>query len=798
MSLLCVILRRDQWYRFTHLDVESLPELCRALLRYLQTIMKPQLPQPCSRWLIVCALVSASLLPLIRWRHDFDFTEFDGILGSTTILKNVIDFAFPLAQENDGSMSIPQKGDYEINRGLQLHALDTIHSWALSGNVEWSGFLNHSKIWRGSIEQFWTDCFDQESHKMRESITCIMLLHHACPLIAKGALSSALQTYSANSDINTAAPQPKHLLTALFDLFGETKFAVRLQAVFLARILLSDRNKVTAHDEVSREVWRCVDDVVLDRVFDWITLNPMTQEAIRPLLLATLDLLDTLLQDQDTCCIALKSLTSKRLEHMIGLVTPTTIKFDYKDPTDWGDLSLDVTSETPPANNLSRMDENSICIEHEDQTIPRGVDSTIEVSCATVLARLAYNPWVYNENGIHLLKSRASTIVNDYISHSFSKIGANDSFDMSKRSFRLQIVVAAAENEDFVVTTLFSAEILRQKHFLDMKQDKESAERKLQDALQRSQDLERQIVMLSKQMNSQAIVFKRELSRIQENASHDAKQLVTLHANERANAEKLTIDCTRKLEQTKERLQSIQLQGEELQCTVKSTKDELQRAVEATTDLQKQNKELARLFDDEKAKTKNLEVEIQSQMQKLDLLVRRHQALEDDIHERNRTIDDSLAANDSLRDNLEELFADMVSLATVYEAKENEVVQLNRKHHDTLERTESKLSCEVKRNEELNSTVDQLRRENEKLYQKLAKYKERLEDERRGRQEEANRRKRNGPVSYINQLHQSTTSDKSIRDRSSIRTDVASSKSQTKVDKENKYIYGESQRRTFY
>ncbi len=776
------------------LDEQDLRALCQNLLRHIQTLINPQLPHTYSRWYISCALVSVSLLPLIRWRHDIDLSDFDRIIHSTTLVETISTFAFPTGQDNNASHDTPEWIHDQNNEGPRAHVFDTIHSWALAGNMEWSVFLKHENLWRKAIKEFWTDSFAQKTQHTSDNITGIGLLHHSSRLIARGALSSALQCHSSNGDKDVNG-RYTNLLDSLFGLFGDTHSSVQLQAVCLVRTLLSDRKRLGTHDEISRSLWACIDDKIVQRVFHMLIRFPQTESSTRPLLLAIVDLFDTLLQDQQNCDVALKCLNSESLERMINLVVPKNVKFDYKDSAGWDDLSLDIASETPPANNLSRMDENSICIEKEDEGILRGVDTTIQLSFATVLARLAFNYSAINEEGIHLLKSRACTVVKDFVAQCLSHSIASASFDTSKRSFRLQLVVATSENEDFVSTTLYSAHVLNQKQYAHLKLERESAQQKLQDANRRSQDLEGQVTKLTNQNRSKSIVFKREMNRIKENTCQNAEQLVAIHARERSSVESRLGECRQQLEEARAHLETALRQADESQRMVNSTKDELQRTLIRTVDLEKENQNILRQIEQERTRARELEEEVQSKNQKLDTLFRKNEALEDDIQERDRTINECEAANENLRDNLEELFADMVSMATIYEAKEDEVVKLQRQHHVDIEKTESKLRRELERNGELTSTVDQLRLENDKLYRKLAKYKERLEDERRERQDEATRRKRNGPVSYMNQLHQSNSSDKNVRDRSSTRNDSRSNKSQLRAEKENNHWYSDSQRR---
>jgi chromosome segregation ATPase len=146
------------------------------------------------------------------------------------------------------------------------------------------------------------------------------------------------------------------------------------------------------------------------------------------------------------------------------------------------------------------------------------------------------------------------------------------------------------------------------------------------------------------------------------------------------------------------------------------------------------------------------------------------------IEERDDMISRVEDTNQKLQDNLEDLFADMCSLAQMYRHNENQEESQKLKNSEAIEAVKQKLASERRNNEGLTSKIAGLEEENEKLYRKLGKYKDKLEEERKGRREEherkkeeEHRRKRNGPVSYLNSLHTCTTLDGS--------TDVSRSRS---------------------
>ena len=800
-SILCTILRRDQLLSMDVLDESILKNVCDYCQRKIQTLIDPQFPSDHSKWYLPCALASVSLVSLIQWRHDIDLSEFDRIVTTSALVENVTAFAFGTSQEYNEYPTIPQWIYDEANKNAGSYGLDLICDWALSGGDSWSVFLKCERIWLPSLENFWNEAANNRTQNMAGTLSKAAVLHRSSRLTSRGVLFAILQRARVNNFHSEKIST--NLLAPLLALFQQPEFSIQMQALRLARALLSDRRNLSTHDDVSRAFWSWADDKTVQHLMNMVLRLIASPDAKQALFLATIDLLDTILQDQEHCDCLLKSMSAETLEQLIAIVEPKKAKFDFKDHDGgWGDLSLDITSETPPANNLSRMDENSICIEQEQEKIMKGLDATIQMSTATALARLGNTCSSSNDEGIHLLKARMCSAVNNFLAHTLSS-AVNEksralSFDMCKRLFRLQLAVSAIDNEDFIATALFSRQVLRQKQVIKIQRDYESAQTRLRDALLRSNDLEEENAKLRQQNRSQSIIFKREMSRIRENTSQDAKQLVAIHATERSSAVNRASECIRRLEETESQLQNAIVKVNESQHNMVLTAEELEIALAKTRELESQNNYLSRQINLEESKTRELEEEMQSQTEKLDSLLRARQDLEVEIHERDQAIENYEAANENLRDNLEELFGDMVSLSTVYEAKEKEVVKLRRNHHDEVEESNQKLRREQEQNEELASTVDQLRQENDKLYKKVAKYKERLEDERRERQEEASRRKKNGPVSYINQLHQSTSSDRSIRDRSSTKASGFSN-SRGRLEKENSYNYAaESQRRKKY
>jgi NTP pyrophosphatase (non-canonical NTP hydrolase) len=777
-SYLCTVLKRDQLCGNVFHDHQEIDAVYRLSLLHMQmTFISTPLPASYSSGTLHLTLMFASLLNLIQWRHDLKMNEYETMVQSTFFIENVINLLFP----SPGNSQSPS-----------FHALDLLDCWALSGGLAWVVFRKHEKQWRSAIVDFWTCARARQMDTMIPQLPVMVLLHCRSRLPSRVALSLIFQNNTITRDHIPLEDTGNAIVTALSRLFQSSEQSTILYAASLLRVLLSDRCSLSTHDDISRALWGSIGVECLEQILNCVLLQVSDpQEAFRPSTLALLDLLDTLLQEQKNCDLVLKIISVHHFERIITLLESKKENFAGQD-----DLSHGQNSNTPPANHLSRIEDTStISVEEEDDRVSVGLDSTLHLSCATILARLGNSDASLTEEGLHLMKARACNVVTDFVAGFYSRAPRTKgllSFDHNKRSLRLQLAVGTSENEDLLATALFSAQLLQKSLYLEMQDDAHTAQSKLKAAEDRARDLEGQVKKLAAETRSQSIIARRELSRVKENACQDAKQLVAIHAAERSSAENRFIACRRELEKAESELRNALVQADESKRILSITNDELQHALAKTLEIEKDNKELSRQIEQEVARAAALKEEIHCQDEKLDSLFRRTQQLEGELQESGKAIEEFQATNESLRDNLEELFADMVNLATVYESKEGELAAIHRKYHDELEGVHRNLRREKERGKELQKARDELQETNERLQRKLEKYKQRLEEERRDREEDNIRRKRNGPVSYINQLHQATSLDRS-RDPSMAKESGSSlSVSRSRLEKENAYTYSSS------
>jgi len=698
--------------------------------------------------------------------------EYEAMVESTLFIDNLVNFLLSYHGMDETTQSVRSKSTQEQEYAPKVagYALDVIHCWALSRGDAWKEFLKHEKRWRSSIAEFWNHTIAGQINQLIPLLPTMVLLHSHCRLTSRAALSSLIETTcNADHSLTSIRETMQAIVSTLVRILHSVTRETMLYAVLLFRVLLSDRCSQRTHDALSRALWESLDTQCLEQIVGGVLkVVDTNQGVVRPLTLALLDLLNELFQDPVNCDLLLKSLPVERFEGLVTILESKKVKFDFKDTTAWNDLSLDLDSDTPPANNLSRIDESSICVEQEHDAIAVGLDETIQLSCATLLATLGYKSPSAVDEGINLLKARACSIVIDFAARYHEKAYLSDgllSFDTAKRTLRLQLAVCNSENEGIIAATLFSGQLLQQRLHLEMQHNSQTVQARLRAAEDRAGELERQVRALKAKNVSQSIILQRELSRLKESTSQDAKQLVAIHVAERSVAESRVVDYRVQLERAENKAQDTLVRVVEAERVTVKTKEELQQALEKIDEFEKENRKLSRRIDEDEAKSKELKEIIHSQNEKCDSLVVSRKRLEADLCERDHTIQSLEGTKENLKDNLEELFADMFNLATVYEFKESELTALRQNHYDEMAEARQDLLKEKERSKVLQKSNDELRESNERLQRKLERYKQRLEDERSAREEENSRRKRNGPVSYFNQLHQPTSMDRS-RDRS--------------------------------
>ena len=779
-SLLCTLLKYDIGDWMHSLPQEQLATLSQRLLSEANLLNHNHnsTNHLSSSYTLPTALLSVSLLSLIQWRHSVEHRDFTQMIHTTNLVENVLAFSFSSTTTTSTSTTQPMWWTHDSQLApWRSYGQELVHCWSICGGHAWSMVSNAGRFWRPYLESFWNHILSSGSSQ-EKSISCsllpsVWLWHTMSRMTARGTLFSVIHR-RMGSDDDMAAPC-RRIFEYLIQCCRQSSVSIQVPAASLLRDLLSDRQSPSTHDDLSRALWSALDDNVLDGILEMTLDCASTEDIHQPILLSFLNILDLQLMSQSLTKAVMSKLGAESVEKLIHIIKPKQIRIDFLDTQVETQDGLD--SDTPPAHNLSRLDEKSILVEHEDEKDPRGLDNAVRLSSASVLGRLGYCPLDTSEEGVRLLQSRICTAVNDFMATFQQTMDDEPSLDLTKRLLRLQMVVATPENEEFMASIMYTNEAMRHKGILQQRQEQASYQKKLEEALTREHQLQEENRNLVRQQSSQSLVFRREMSRLQKNATQDARQLVAIHAAERTKAESRASEFSRRAKEAESRLAEAEALARASHDAAASATEELERAKMRASELEEDSLVLRQQCGEEIAKSTEIAEELEARNEELGSMERRSSELEQEIHARDEETSQVQEINGKLQDNLEDLFADMVSLTQIYQVKEKEEATTKETADGAMQEITNKLNSERKKNEELAEREHTLLQENEKLFKKLTKYKERLVEERRERQEQTDRRKKQNPVSYINQLHQSGTfTEKSTRTertpRESIRSGV--------------------------
>jgi hypothetical protein len=778
----------------------ELADIASNLIENIQLLHGPVLLPVSSQYSVAVALMSTLVLSLLQmWMGNrmqsatltpdlMMFQRLTQTVHSAALVENIVHFALLSPTQQDSSKSSPPAPSHIRNYCQQrLHqelGLYLFSCWKLCGESSVRDVFDSlgSKLNRAA-EEFWIDLLTQEEGTpggFESRLTSFIWLHRHHRVDARRSVVIAMQKTAPESvndpDDGFTDAICQKLLQKLFGSLRSTSgasYTCRMKTAQLLEQLLTDNRNVATHDELSRGLWRVVGDEMLEGLKEVVLEHASTEDSNQPLLLCFLDLLTTLL-DCNTCCNhLLGTLGAHNVETLIYLVKPLDVRYDFMQ--DYGLCSAnDMNSDTPPLHNLSRLDEASICMEHEDVKEPRGLDISVRLSAATVLAKLAYGCSIAApEESIGILTSRIATAVNDFLSDPHQmNMHWNDadgidthpaSLDECRRACRLKRAVYVPQNEEFLVTMIFTSQAMQQHKFKVLADENTTLHKDLAMVLERERMAKEDKDVLMRQMKSHALVFQREISRMKLNMGQEARQLISVHALERAKAEQRAQRFVQEAERATVELQATKEGAQQMKNVIERTEDELEQAVSKVNDLQIVNEDLQRQIHIEKSTVRDLLSEVDAHRDEIRSYVVRFDELQNHLEVNEKIVATTEAVKNNLHENLEDLFADMVSITQMYQHNESQHASEKKKFEASVSDVTVRLQLEKERNDELGKTIHDLQEENEKLYRKLGKYKERLELERKDRLEaDERRRKRNGPVSYFNSLHDTTTSDRSI------------------------------------
>jgi DNA repair exonuclease SbcCD ATPase subunit len=430
------------------------------------------------------------------------------------------------------------------------------------------------------------------------------------------------------------------------------------------------------------------------------------------------------------------------------------------------DMSLsmeEMNEDTPPANNLSRLDESQISLESAGAPAKQGLDDTIRIAAASILVRMACGD--ASESTETLWRTRIRTAVVDF-SSSFGLYGhPQSSADMRRRVFRLQAILAtlSAENEDLISSSLAAEDLLcsrernyHAKQVLDYRRD-------LEEVRSQVKQLTAERDRCKKAMRLQAAAFEKSLHRTKSKATAEASQLVQVHVSERSAAEKRANECLRRTKHLEELQQETERRIDEYRSLEAQRRQELSEIAAKLKDAHQELKHQRTLVDDHKRRCADHAEELSGFTSRLQSVEGEHKATRGQLTASQAALEKTKDAYHKLHDDLEDTFAQLSFLAQAHQSKEDEITAIVEKKDQAVQEARRNADSERRRNDELEANERHLQFENDRLSKKLTRAKEKLEEERNQRHEGLQRTKRHAPVAYINQLHTSTTSEASRR-----------------------------------
>jgi hypothetical protein len=843
LTLVASLLRRnllDMNIAAQVLNQYQLTQITSKLLKGIQSLNHSVLPPSSNEYTLPISLISMSVLSLLQQAPIMPADVFHSLnqtIQSTRLVENIVDFTFlspastPASNASSSHVSrwvIPASKRFP-NGNLQYFGLHVLSSWKGCQHAAWKSVVPclGTKI-NQLLEQFFSvlnqGIQTSSSVSLEKLLPGIVWLSQYFCHETRRALLSVVTNMAGNTTQSSTRTATKHLLQSLFNTLNAPSGVSPFSRLFMARLLcllLSDRRTVATHDELSRSLWDGIDATILEMHWNTVLHHISTEDNEQPQLLAHLDLMEVLLNFGDHRQGILATINAQDVEALIYLIRPKDVRYDFSQAVN--PYASNVDSETPPQNNLSRLEDASICVEYEEVKQPRGWDYTVRVSAANVLGRVAYGmAFAATNESLAVLLSRTSVAVNDFFADcmklQYQGVVSSSSLDYSRRLFRLQVAMAVPENEEFLSNALHTSRVLQRQVGRKVRQMQKTTEQDLKEAIQAKKRVEHESQELVKQMNAQRVIFQQTLSLTKTNAVQEVRQIVTLHSMERAKAEGMVESALQEATTATAAMEDIKAEASRMNGDIDRAQNELAKANKNVDELIEKVRELQEQLDEEKTKTKNLADQIHSKQEEMESFTATLRSLQNALHQSESNVVQEQGFNRELHSNLEDLFADMCSLAQIHQYSGDLVEATEKKAQEDIAVANEKLESERKKTSKLDDKVRLLEEENDKLYRKLAKYKDRLEQERKERKEELerrkeveHRRKRNGPVSYLNSLHTSNISDvsrqtqdmsgrqaQSTRDHRTVHRQLCDRSNPDKENVSTSYYTNVSQLRTQY
>ena len=452
--------------------------------------------------------------------------------------------------------------------------------------------------------------------------------------------------------------------------------------------------------------------------------------------------------------------------------------------------------DTPTAQNLSRCDitqnhdETNIWnrtetpafqskVETQPTTAPTLLpwEPCVQLSVATLLIELTHHSkywdggdWTSHDGMV--LRERILDTVNAYIVQlnvaatlipaSYEIVASSNvetgpvSPDITRRRLRLLTVLARqTDNEEWLSNLLHISETRHRGIVLETQKRMDHYMLQVKAYQEQEEQLLLENKLLSDQLASLDSKHQFERNEMHRKITQRAKQLVAVHTMDRQQMEQQVRQMSKSVVESQNELEACQLSKQELQSilqekTLQVTQLRLveQKHVAQIKDLQT---EAQQAFND----LANTKVSLQNACTK-------NEKLEDELRSHADRVEELKQSVMDVQNCLENLFGDMVKLARAYVAKESEVDSVEEKYNLKLQEVRRCLQAEQERNKQFDKEDRQKQYDYDILQRKYQRLKEKLEQERQDHQrkleEEKQRSKRNGPISYMNQLHHNASS----------------------------------------
>jgi hypothetical protein len=670
---------------------------------------------------VILNMISLQLLSLIQATlpDDIDiFPDFTNMIHSTNIIEKVV----RLATAPGTTPTLNQ-------------AITTIQVWSVCQDEAWVSFLSLEQDWGTTLMESWQGLCNGHV----KGLPMILALHSVVTLTSKRRLDQVLSS-TENGHVK--------LLDLIFALVQHEDTEVASQASALLRLLLNDRKHTLQHDALSRQLWAIMGGFPAESLVETIVKLSLMGPAAHSILICMMDVLEMVLQYSTDSTI----FKTKQVESLIDLLSSSKTGYDP-------DESI-LEEDTPQANNLSKlMDESHFSLdelEKETGQQPRGLDRSVQLATGIVLVRMAS---IVDS----ILQKRICKAIQDYISN-VKMLELGTSRDWTRRLFRLQslLAVTGGEQEDVLAGAIFHVHQCHRQELQSRDEEITGYKNQLRDAQDRIDELSREKALLQRAVKTNAMVFERDVKKATRTAGSKAKQEAELHLGERKRAEHKLAEVMGRVSAAENRQRDVEHQLDAQNVIYQEKVEELDEAKSRIDELTRKQAEHQMKVEQCKLDTLRLMTEVDGARDYAEEMEARYKSAARRLESSQANLQAAKVAYSELQEEVESICGSLVSLSTIYQVKEEEIVNMHEVFDRKAKDAKRKVEVERSRVEELEAESDRLQRDNEKMLKKLTRVKDALEEERRDRAEEAARRKRNGPVSYINQLHSSTASEKDL------------------------------------